>query len=109
MTGRRITDNLDVMLSVLPPFLAQKLVENNRSDDLLEVILDLGRMPTARYLDNELVLRNYEGKVFRSRNPNLREDSKEVTALPVSSVLESLLENTGAIRVPVPVRSKRRN
>jgi len=59
--------------------------------------------------DNELVLRNYEGKVFRSRNPNLREDSKEVTALPVSSVLESLLENTGAIRVPVPVRSKRRN
>jgi len=60
MTGRRITDNLDVMLSVLPPFLAQKLVENNRSDDLLEVILDLGRMPTARYLDNELVLNQVE-------------------------------------------------
>jgi stage III sporulation protein SpoIIIAA len=48
------------MLSVLPPFLAQKLVENNRSDDLLEVILDLGRMPTARYLDNELVLNQVE-------------------------------------------------
>lgn len=56
MTGKRITDNLDVLLSVLPPLLAQKLVENNRSDDLLEVILDLGRVATARYLDTELVL-----------------------------------------------------
>ena len=60
MTGKRITDNLDVMLSVLPPLLAQKLVENNRSDDLLEVILDLGRVATARYLDTELVLNQVE-------------------------------------------------
>ena len=37
-----------------------KLVEMNRSDDLLEVILDLGRVPTARYVDNEYVLSEVE-------------------------------------------------
>ena len=53
MTGKRITDNLDVMLSVLPLAIAQQLTINNRSDELLEVILDLGRLPTARYIDAE--------------------------------------------------------
>jgi stage III sporulation protein SpoIIIAA len=51
MTGRRITDDLDAMLSVLPPRIASALLEINRQDDLLEVILDLGRVPTARYVD----------------------------------------------------------
>jgi stage III sporulation protein SpoIIIAA len=32
----------------------------NRSDELLEVILDLGRLPTARYLDAEIVLTQAE-------------------------------------------------
>ncbi len=56
MTSKRITDNLDIMIGVLPPHLVQKLAEIDRSDDLLEVILDLGRVPTARYLDKEEVL-----------------------------------------------------
>lgn len=56
MTGKRITDNLDAMLSVLPVTLVDQLVKNNRSDDLLEVILDLGRVPTARYVDTESIL-----------------------------------------------------
>ncbi|HLB64287.1 MAG TPA: R3H domain-containing nucleic acid-binding protein [Anaerolineales bacterium] len=56
MTGRRITDDLDVMLGVLPPRIASALVEINRQDDLLEVILDLGRVPTARYVDREVSL-----------------------------------------------------
>jgi stage III sporulation protein SpoIIIAA len=56
MTGKRITDNLDVMLKVLPVALVEQLVKNNRPDDLLEVILDLGRVPTARYIDAEAVL-----------------------------------------------------
>jgi stage III sporulation protein SpoIIIAA len=60
MTGTRITDNLDVLLSVLPVEVAQKLVELDRSDDLLEIILDLGRVPTARYLDGEIVLSHTE-------------------------------------------------
>jgi stage III sporulation protein SpoIIIAA len=56
MTGKRITDNLDAMLNVLPVPLVEQLIKNDRSDDLLEVILDLGRVPTARYIDNEAIL-----------------------------------------------------
>jgi stage III sporulation protein SpoIIIAA len=60
MTGRRITDNLDALLGVLPPQICQRLTEIDRSDELLEVILDLGRVPTARYLDGEKVLSQSE-------------------------------------------------
>jgi stage III sporulation protein SpoIIIAA len=60
MTGTRITDNLDALLSVLPVEVAKRLVELDRSDDLLEIILDLGRVPTARYLDLEVVLSDTE-------------------------------------------------
>ena len=60
MTGKRITDNLDVMLSVLPVTIAHQLTVNNRSDELLEVILDLGRLPTARYIDTEETLSHEE-------------------------------------------------
>ncbi len=60
MTGKRITDNLDAMLNVLPPQVVQTLTSLNRSDDLLEVILDLGRIPTARYIDREVALSQQE-------------------------------------------------
>jgi stage III sporulation protein SpoIIIAA len=60
MTRNRITDNLDVLLNVLPPDVAHKLTAINRSDDLLEVILDLGRLPSARYIDQEETLSQVE-------------------------------------------------
>ncbi len=60
MTGTRITDNLDALLNVLPPAVSQSLVVLDRSDELLEIILDLGRVPTARYLDGEQVLSQAE-------------------------------------------------
>jgi stage III sporulation protein SpoIIIAA len=53
---RRITDNLDVMLSVLPDGISSALRQAGRWDILQEIILDLGRVPTARYLDAETVL-----------------------------------------------------
>jgi stage III sporulation protein SpoIIIAA len=56
MTGTRITDDLEAMLGILPPDIARRLTEINRQDDLLEVILDLGRTPTARFVDGEVVL-----------------------------------------------------
>jgi stage III sporulation protein SpoIIIAA len=62
MTARRITDDLDTMLGVLPPEIARKLTEIDRQDDLLEVILDLGRIPTARYTDVETALSQTEVK-----------------------------------------------
>ena len=60
MTRKRITDNLDVLLNVLPPQVAHQLTVINRSDDLLEVILDLGRNPTARFIDWEEILSQQE-------------------------------------------------
>jgi stage III sporulation protein SpoIIIAA len=60
MTGKRITDNLDAMLNVLPPTITTRLNELNQSDELLEVILDLGRLPTARYVNGEQVLSQAE-------------------------------------------------
>ena len=60
MTSRRITDDLDAMLGVLPPDITHRLTEINRQDDLLEVILDLGRVPTARFVDSEVGLSERE-------------------------------------------------
>jgi stage III sporulation protein SpoIIIAA len=57
---RRITDNLDAMLGVLPEEIGSALRRTNRWDDLLEILLDLGRVPTARYLDGEVVLSDRE-------------------------------------------------
>jgi len=55
-----ITDDLDTMLSVLPEDIRAALQRVGRRDELLEVILDLGRVPTARYTDGEMVLRDTE-------------------------------------------------
>jgi lysine 2,3-aminomutase len=59
---------------------------------------------------DELLLKNYEGKLFRYRNPGPQRRREDVTAAPVSGVVESLLADAGtADKVPVPVRSKRRS
>ncbi len=55
-----ITDDLDALLSVLPDDIREALQRIGRRDDLLEVILDLGRVPTARFTDGEVVLRETE-------------------------------------------------
>lgn len=58
---RRITDDLDQLKAVLPSPLVTALQGLERKDDdLLEVILDLGRVPTARFVDGEVVLDNQE-------------------------------------------------
>jgi stage III sporulation protein SpoIIIAA len=56
----RITDDLDALLDVLPAHIRHAVEKANNSDLLLEVILDLGRVPTARFVENELVLSNTE-------------------------------------------------
>ena len=60
MTQLRITDDLHALLNVLPPVISQSLVDLNNSDNLLEIILDLGRLPTARFIDKEAPLSKYE-------------------------------------------------
>jgi stage III sporulation protein SpoIIIAA len=60
MTQLKITDDLEALLQVLPVFIREAVEKANDSDNLLEIILDLGRVPTARYVDKEIVLSNQE-------------------------------------------------
>ncbi len=60
MTQLKITDDLDVLLDVLPANIRHAVEQANNSDYLLEIILDLGRVPTARFVENEVVLSNKE-------------------------------------------------
>ena len=45
----RVTDNLEQLLDVLPTSLRQRLEEQEDVEDLLEIVLDLGREPEARF------------------------------------------------------------
>ena len=49
ITPQRITDDLDRLLEVLPPPVRAALEPPEARDQLLEVVLDLGRIPEARY------------------------------------------------------------
>ncbi|NOY99575.1 MAG: AAA family ATPase [Chloroflexi bacterium] len=75
MTQLRITDDLDALLNVLPEPVAEAVRAANNSDNLLEVILDLGRVPTARFVEHEIVL-----------------DQKEVTGADIDYVVERIGE-----------------
>jgi stage III sporulation protein SpoIIIAA len=57
---RRITDDLDALLGVLPKSIVEAVHKANHYDKLLEIILDLGRVPTARFVDGEITLRESE-------------------------------------------------
>jgi len=57
---RRITDDLDALLGVLPKDIVESVHKANNYDKLIEIILDLGRVPTARFVDSEITLRNEE-------------------------------------------------
>src|ERR1041384_1853952 len=50
------TDNLDLMLAVLPHPIRDALARAGNTDSLIEVVLDLGRQPEARYPSTALYL-----------------------------------------------------
>ena len=60
MEQRKITDDLDALLQVLPPQVEMSLRTANQGDNLLEIIMDLGRVPEARFVDHELALSERE-------------------------------------------------
>ncbi len=60
MNTLQITDDLDLLLSVLPERIAQALEESERKSNLLEIVMDLGRLPEARFSDGEMVLSKHE-------------------------------------------------
>ncbi|MHB0875389.1 MAG: R3H domain-containing nucleic acid-binding protein [Anaerolineae bacterium] len=60
MTRYQITDDLDALLAVLPPYVETAIRSQNSKEDLIEVVLDLGRVPEARYFDHETILSDTE-------------------------------------------------
>ena len=56
MTQRRITDDLPGLFAVLPEIYVSALKSANRADDLLEIVIDLGRVPMARFIDREITI-----------------------------------------------------
>jgi stage III sporulation protein SpoIIIAA len=56
MPQKNITDDLQALLDVLPLPIKRAVEIANDSENLLEIILDLGRVPTARFVDREIVL-----------------------------------------------------
>nr|QUE28445.1 Ycf45 [Porphyrostromium boryanum] len=59
-----ITDDLSVLLESLPPFIRRPLEDHPQKDSLIEVVMDLGRRPEARfpnrpeYLSNQMITSN---------------------------------------------------
>jgi stage III sporulation protein SpoIIIAA len=51
-----VTDDLDALLDILPLHIREPLYQQPDHSELLEVILDLGRLPEARFPHRELVL-----------------------------------------------------
>ena len=56
MTTERVTDDIERLLRLLPQDVQDALQSQDQSSSLLEVVLDLGRIPEARYPGRALVL-----------------------------------------------------
>jgi len=56
MSNHQITDNLELLLNVLPAQIAESVLAAGDKSDLIEVVIDLGRIPTARFANNEVDL-----------------------------------------------------
>lgn len=51
-----VADNLDALLDVLPPHIREPLRDQAHINDLLEVVMDLGAPPEARFPHGEVVI-----------------------------------------------------
>ena len=60
MEQRKITDDLDVLMEVLPENLSAYIKEAGSSQNLVEIVMDLGRVPLARFTDGEVILSEKE-------------------------------------------------
>ena len=95
MDQKRITDDLDALLDILPATVRHAVEKANDSENLLEIILDLGRVPTARFVDREIILR--EAEVTRAEIDYVDERVGEFDA-DNRAGLERTLHRLSAIR-----------
>ena len=56
----QITDDIDVLLDVLPVRIREALRQEARLTDLIEVVMDLGRLPEARFMEGDVYLSEHE-------------------------------------------------
>ncbi len=80
-----ITDDLDVLLNVLPPHLQLHLNSDDGLPDLLEIVMDLGRVPEARFVTGARTL-----------------NSREVTREDIEYVVSRIGEFTDDNRAGIP-------
>ena len=57
---REITHNIDLLLETLPLRLASQLATHEQKDQLIEIVLDLGRLPEARFRRDQQFLSEFE-------------------------------------------------
>jgi len=57
---KQLIEDLRMLVAIVPPDVRQALEEIGHEDELLEVVLDLGRRPAARYVWGEKTLRQSE-------------------------------------------------
>lgn len=81
---RVVTDELDALLGVLPPHIRDPLHTQSDRGDLIEVVLDLGRVPEARFPHRELIL-----------------DSKETERADIDYVVSRIGDLTGDNRAGI--------
>ena len=60
MSTLQITDDLELLLAVLPAHIREALEQTNRPSDLIEIVMDLGRLPEARFTEGEMYLSDVE-------------------------------------------------
>ncbi|PJF42202.1 MAG: AAA family ATPase [Phototrophicales bacterium] len=56
----QITDDIEKLMAVLPDNLAYAIEQIGSPDDLIEIVVDLGRLPTARYINRTEILSDRE-------------------------------------------------
>src|SRR2546425_13220139 len=87
------TDELDAILHALPPELVQRVRGLDGLDGLLEIVMDLGRLPEARFAGREEIL-------------SQREVTAEDLAFVISRIGQFGGENPPGIeRTPHPIRA----
>jgi len=93
--NNQITDNLEPLLDSLPQDVAEAIRATEDTDNLLEVILDLGRVPTARFVTGEVILS--EEDVTREQIDHVVEQLGDIDA-DNRAGLERTLHRISAIR-----------
>src|SRR5262245_62153096 len=96
-------DNLDLLLDVLPPRIREALIRQKGFESLIEIILDLGRQPEARYPGravsiNDSIVTREDLHYAESRVGNFTRDNRagiERTLHRISAIRNRLGEIVG--------------